>query len=320
MTQEEAIKLTQQEVKEHAVQWQERFYDYLRKTNENKDKILERRKKFHKWGNLTVYSTIGRAKDDSNYFDLRYEGQSVGQISVSKKDEVKLHISSDQYNNNCNEKYLKGYPKEICKAGCYKWHSDEAKAYRAYFKTDPGKEGHPEHRLENLLLTELSKSDGKCKSFKYIQPITLGKDLFFQMPTPLTASGKEIKYSEGHGGIDILARRKEGNESYLTVFELKDDFNKTEGPDKVICQAIAYATFLVELCETKARAEFIKLCGLQKIEKIYVSILMPEPGGKLEPDFKGKVLVVPGSTIKLVLHYTFFDKKTAKVTRSSLFK
>ena len=42
------------------------------------------------------------------------------------------------------------------------------------------------------------------------------------MPTPLSASKKEIKYSKGHGGIDILARRG----GHLVIFELKDEYKK----------------------------------------------------------------------------------------------
>ena len=324
MKQEEAISITQQVLRDNAEKWQKRFAEYLEKTNKHKEAIKERRKKFHKWANLNVYYTIGRAKSDSHYFDLRYQGQSVGQISVSKKGEVKLHISETQYENNCNTNYLEGYPKDICKVGSYDWHKEEAKAFRKYFGTNPGKKGHPEHRYENLLLKELSKKDRNEKSFINIQPITIENDLFFQMPTPLTASGNTIKYSEGHGGIDILARRKEGDDSVLTLFELKDEY---ENPEKVICQAIAYATFIVELCETKAREDFKKVCKLEKQnpenhepEKIYVSVLMPDPDDGSEPKFKNKVLTVPRSNIKLVLHYTYFDKKTVKVTRSSIWK
>ncbi|MCR4849539.1 MAG: hypothetical protein K5920_11915 [Bacteroidales bacterium] len=330
MKQEEAITITQQVLRDHANKWQDRFAEYLEKTEKHIEAIKERRKKFHKWANLNVYYTIGRAKSNSHFFDLRYQGQSVGQISVSEEGNVLLHIDETQYKNNCNQNYLIGYPKDICRptnrqkgnetGEGYPWRTSvEAKAFRKYFGTNPGKEGHPEHKYENLLLNEMSLKDGKEKSFKNIQPITIKKDLYFQMPTPLTASGNTIKYSEGHGGIDILARRKEGNESTLTVFELKDEY---ENPEKVICQAIAYATFVVELCETKACKDFKKLCGLQKqeLEKIYVSILMPDPDGVSEPKFKNKVLTVPGSKIKLVLHYTFFDKDTVKITRSSIWK
>lgn len=321
MTPKEAIETTQKELNENASKWQDRFVYYMTKTIENKQDIIERRKKFRKWGNLSVYFTIGRAKDNSNYFDLRYQGQSVGQISVSRSDNtVKLHISKTQYANNCNEKYLTGYPKDICTAGCYEWHSKTAKEFRKYFKTAPEKQEHPEHKYENLLLNELSERDGKQKSLTFIQPITIGKDLYFQMPTPLTASGNVIEYSDGHGGIDILARRREGRKNTLTVFELKDEYKETEKPEKVICQAIAYATFIAELCKTKAYDKFCELCGLRKIDTIYVSILMPDPEDGIEPSFTHKVYSVPNSEIRLELHYTYFDKEGVKITRTSLVK
>ena len=64
MTQEEAIRITQKELSDHESEWKERFEYYMTKTIENKSAILERRKRFHKWGKLTVYFTIGRAKDN----------------------------------------------------------------------------------------------------------------------------------------------------------------------------------------------------------------------------------------------------------------
>ena len=60
---------------------------------------------------------------------------------------------------------------------------------------------------------------------------------------------KEIKYSKGHGGIDILARRG----GHLVIFELKDEYKKEEGPEKVMSQAIAYATFITELTSVPLR-------------------------------------------------------------------
>ena len=51
MTQEEAIRITQKELSDHESEWKERFEYYMTKTIENKPAILERRKKFHKWGN-----------------------------------------------------------------------------------------------------------------------------------------------------------------------------------------------------------------------------------------------------------------------------
>ena len=137
------------------------------------------------------------------------------------------------------------------------------------------------------------------------------------MPTPLSASKNEIKYSKGHGGIDILARRG----GHLVIFELKDEYKKEEGPEKVMSQAIAYATFITELCKTKAANDFWKICRIDASKKqktlLYVSILMPDPGTSEVP-FHGEEIKVPGSDFVFKLHYMFYDKKTVTITRSSL--
>lgn len=320
---EDVIATTQEELRKHKSEWEDKYIEYLQNSLLNLDSIKSRRQKFHKWGPLSIYYTIGRAKDNSSYFDIRYQGQSVGQISVSNKDEVFLHISKTQYDNNCNQKYFVGYPEKLCLPGIFKWAtSKEAKAFRAFFKSDPGKKGHPEHRCENLLLRELSKSYSNNKSLCHIQPVTITKDLFFQMPTPISASGEKPYYSDGKGGIDILARRN----GKLVVFELKDQYSSNhETPSKVIKQAIAYATFLVELCKTNARKDFWKLCGFNNIthgnETINVSVLLPDPKKDVkELSFANQELNVPGSKMKLKLHYTLFEinGETASITGTSL--
>ena len=320
---EDVIVTTQEELRDHKSEWEGKYIEYLHNSVINLDSIKNKRQKFHKWGPLSIYYTIGRAKDNSSYFDVRYQGQSVGQISVSNKNEVSLHISKTQYDNNCNHKYFVGYPKELCLPGTYKWKtSKEAKAFRDFFKSDPGKKGHPEHRCENLLLRELSKSDSNNKSLCHIQPVTITKDLFFQMPTPISASGDKPYYSGGKGGIDILARRN----GKLVVFELKDQYSSNhETPTKVIKQAIAYATFLIELCKTSVCDDFWKLCGFKDTthgnETINVSVLLPDPGKNVkELSFANQELEVPGSKMKIILHYTFFRIKdeTAIITRTSL--
>lgn len=320
---EDVIVTTQEELRDHKSEWEGKYIEYLHNSAINLDSIKNKRQKFHKWGPLSIYYTLGRAKDNSSYFDVRYQGQSVGQISVTSKGEVFLHISDIQYKNNCNEQYFSGYPKDICRPGKYGWKtSKEAMAFRAFFKSDPGKKGHPEHRCENLLLRELSKSDSNNKSLCHIQPVTITKDLFFQMPTPISASGDKPYYSGGKGGIDILARRN----GKLVVFELKDQYSSNhETPTKVIKQAIAYATFLVELCKTSACDDFWKLCGFKDTthgnETINVSVLLPDPGKEeKELSFANQELEVPKSKMKIMLHYTFFriEGETAIITRTTL--
>ncbi len=314
MTPQEAIIQAQAELNSHRDEWENRFVQYLRQTVSNLDNIKERRKKFHKWANLSVYSSIGNAKDNKPFFDLRYQGQSVGSVVISD-DGVKLVISKTQHKNNSNPKYFEDYPEELTH-GEFPWNREMARRFRKYFRTAPEKKRHPEHRLENLLLKEFSKTHSEEKSLAGIQPVTLGKDVFFQLPTPLTASGNSIQYSNGHGGIDILARRKH----HLVVFELKDEYKATENPDKVILQAIAYATFIAELCKTDAADDFWTLCGIKRQScrnDIYVSVLMPAPKDGAKP-FRGEKISIPNSNIKLNLHYMFFDKDTIEITETSL--
>ena len=317
MTPQEAIVKAQTELNLHREEWENRYVQYLTQTVNNIDKILERRKKFHKWANLSVYSTIGNAKDNKPYFDLRYQGQSVGSIYV-KNGKVTLKISKDQYKGNSDTKYFEGYPQDLKpnKKG-YPWNEKEAKTFRKYFQQGPEKKRHPEHRFENLLLKEFSKKNSAEKSLTGIQPVTLGKDIFFQLPTPLTASGDDIEYSSGHGGIDILARRNR----HLVVFELKDEYKESENPNKVIVQAIAYATFIAELCKNKAAARaFWKLCKINNEgdqKTICVSVLMPDPKDGSHP-FSGNKIPIPHSDITIQLHYMFFDEETCQITDTSL--
>ena len=98
-------------------------------------------------------------------------------------------------------------------------------------------------------LVEFAKSKSYDKSLVHIQPVKINKQ-FFQMPTPLKASTRDIEYAKQYGGgIDIMARiRVKGYASNknnrLVIFELKDENTKKEPVDKVILQAVAYATFI----------------------------------------------------------------------------
>ena len=106
---------------------------------------------------------------------------------------------------------------------------------------------------------------------------------------------------------------------------MRVEMGNYETPTKVIKQAIAYATFLIELCKTSAREDFWKLCGFNDIthgnETINVSVLLPDPEKNVkELSFVNQELEVPGSKMKIILHYTFFriEDETAIITRTSL--
>lgn len=309
-----------QEVLNQDLSWKNRYINIVKNASNNIDSIEKRRKSFHKWGNLSVYYTIGYASHDENYFDLRYLGQSVGEISF-KEDNLYLKITKDHYTKN--KKSFKGYPKE-CQEGYYKWQNNKtSQKFKTFFDDYPEKKGHPEAKIENLALKEFI--NGKDKSIR-IQPVTIAKDIFFQMQTPVSASGK-IKLATGSKqcGIDILARTKDRR---LTVIELKP---KYQDPNKVIKQAIAYATFIAELCNTEAKSDFWNICKKKdRFDKINVACMLPDQDDNSEPVFKNQNLEIPNSSIKLNLHYIYYkiieekdednNKKIERIeiTRSSL--
>lgn len=137
--------------------------------------------------------------------------------------------------------------------------------------------------MESKLLKNFSKKSSDGKIIRNIQPVTMLKEsLFFQMPTPLKASNAKdgiIEYSaENGGGIDILARIGRGT-TYLAIIELKDKYEKNEPPEKAVCQAIAYATFIRELLRSKSGKKWWRFFGfggdLPKSLKLFAIIAMP---------------------------------------------
>ena len=78
-------------------------------------------------------------------------------------------------------------------------------------------------------------------------------------------------------------------------------------------------------CKTSACDDFWKLCGFNNTnhgnETINVSVLLPDPGkDEKELSFANQELYVPGSKMKIKLHYTFFkiDDENAFITRTTL--
>ena len=163
--------------------------------------------------------------------------------------------------------------------------STKASKFRAAFtkellKKEKGKSR--EHHVENMLLAEFGKSTDKklCN----IKPIRLC-GLFFQMPTQLTASKETInlaKKGKG-GGIDILARvrhKKKYGGRRICVMELKDENKSDEPPQKVMKQAVAYATFIARLLRSESGNNWYKIFGFSNETvpdelTIDVSVVMP---------------------------------------------
>lgn len=258
---QEVIKRTQNLLEENR-EWAERYRGYYEALSSKSLKKIKKRVRVTE--PLFKYTTISNeVKTKREIIILRYKGQEVGRIEEIG-DDTYLQISEKTAKNN--EKYF-GNPEKnsIAIIGTpvkeKKWEGKEAQAFRKYFKEyDKEKMNNPEHMLESKFLTEISKNKSENKSLLYIQPIKVNKKRF-QMPTPLKASTikdniNNLRYSGGHGGgIDILARRKKGNQSYITLIELKDEFCNNEPPEKVMDQVIAYATFIRELVRNETANE-----------------------------------------------------------------
>ena len=61
---EDVIVTTQEELRDHKSEWEGKYIEYLHNSVIYLDSIKNKRQKFHKWGPLSVYYTIGRAKDN----------------------------------------------------------------------------------------------------------------------------------------------------------------------------------------------------------------------------------------------------------------
>jgi hypothetical protein len=284
-------------------EWVERYARYADQIIENKERYEAGRENFHVYSPLSVYTNVSKAKGTLEY-DLRFLGQSVATIKV----EGKKVLISTRGKEDGNSSYF-GYNIELDNK---KWTSPEAKDFRKHFeKCIDKKTKSSEHHVENELLTEFKKKKRSEKKLCNIQPVRLS-GMFFQMPTPLAASGNKIEYSKSNGGgIDILSRVKHGNnEINLCVMELKDENKVAEPPAKVMKQAVAYAIFIARLLRSKSRNEWYKLFGFSGDVPadltLDVTIVMPKNADQCE-NFGKKIRVCANTELKLYSLYFIKD-------------
>ena len=194
------------------------------------------------------------------------------------------------------------------------------RSYYDYFGKNPDRidneKNNEEHRIENILLKEFSKTNRNEKILLGIQPVVMLniKGLYYQMCTPISASKQPIKYSRQYGGgIDILARinRK------LSIIEVKDENKGSEPPRKVINQAIAYATFIAQLLRSDSGENWWNIFGFKnsppKSLTLNIIAAMPFPSDNSIPTFANNKIEVIGTNIFLELHYIFFKEQDNRI-------
>lgn len=287
-----------QELLDSNSEWEQRYSDYLNDIDMQMAENDRCRKLFHVNSPLYVYSSISKAKNSRCEYDLRFKGQSVATLKVDKNNKLTV-IPKESVS-----KYF-----EINTSSSFDWLSSEARTFRKHFSAlpDDSKTKSPEHAIENKLLAEFCKSQSLGKKIVNIQPVKLN-GMFFQMPTPLSASSSQIKYAGvSGGGIDILSRvrvvNKRANEnSELVVFEVKDENKNSEPVNRVICQAVAYGVFIARLLTINNL--WLKKFSINGNPKtINIATLMPkgQAGGSFER------LRFPVGNYEIELHTLYFD-------------
>ena len=297
-------------------EWRSRYEGYGNRIAQNLDLIKSVRKSFRQWDPLHIYLNTTSALEAKRTvrFGLRYHGQTVANLTGINTGKHKL--STKGYEKNS----LRDFDCAI-KLDGVDWAGNEAAEFRRFFKdrkdrrNATGNKGNEEHRLESMWLSELKKS--KDKTLPYSKPVEIGK-IRFPMPTPLSASNhRTIKYSGNRGGgIDILARvGTGGRNTYLCIFELKDENVSKEPPSQAVRQAVVYTTFIRELIRSESGNIWWQLFGFgREIPKqliLYATCLMPSSSYN-DYSFKDIELHIEEDIVKL--HYVYFTEKNNRIT------
>lgn len=285
-------------------EWENRFNEYAKRILANTANIKHKKKLFHEWAPLHLYLNVDQSRKASSSvkFCLRYHGQAVADLSVSDT----VALSTETYNDK-NARYF-GCNHKVTDT----WDSPAAVKFRSFFSSLPHRIGNKEHRVESMLLTELSKgkSISKAEALQWIQPVKIADIARFQMPTPIKASSNPICYSRKGGGIDILARVGSGPNTNLCVMEVKDEYAASEPPKEALAQGVAYATFLRELLRSNSGPLWWKIFGfsrkLPKSLKIHVaSVMPPNPNGSSDTTTYQDILI---DSDQLKLGYIYFTE------------
>ena len=288
-------------------EWRNRYNDYINDLNsKNLTAMKNARNHFYVPEPFHLYMNLSTAKNNSPSsntinFELRFHGKSVAEVKfvpdgtdnvelIVKKPLKKLTRAFETAEMNVELDRIIS----CSKVKNIKWNDENARDFRKIYleldkkinaNIDVKKAlGDPEHDLECALLKNFSQKSSVGKVLANIQPVMMGDtNARFQMPTPIKASEAKkgpdsIKYSgEDGGGIDILARIGSGRATKLAVLELKDKYSNSEPPEKVMHQAVAYATFIRELLRSDCGSKWWKFFGF---------------GGNIPSEFEIKALVV----------------------------
>ena len=111
-----------------------------------------------------------------------------------------------------------------------------------------------------------------------------------------------------------MARTGTGNSIKLCVIEVKDENKPTEPPEKVILQALAYATFIQQLFRSKSGYEWWKIFGFnrQLPDKIQINVVCAMPSiNNNDTSFAGVKIHIENDCFHL--HYMYFQEQNNEI-------
>lgn len=295
-------------------EWQTRYKQYAADIIRNKESIKKAYESLKIWEPLKMYTNTGYLKEkDKVSFDLRYLGQTVAKLTVIKENRTILNTTYGKKGEDTNLRYFG--------CGIHLWNADcngkEAEDFHQFFKSEPERNPNQlgpkieEHRLESMLITELSKEGRQVLS--NLNPIMI-EGVRYAMTTAISASKPDnIKYQKIGGGIDILTRTS-GKDPKLCIIELKKKYKNRKAPQQALKQAVAYTTFIRELLRSDTGTEWWNLFGFNgEVPKqlvLYAACAMPS-SANIDKSFEDMSLDIDGDIIRL--QYLYFVEEDNRI-------
>lgn len=306
----ELVRGVQQTLREaeRAESWQQRYAGYMQAIQENLPRATAARRAFPRdIRPFHCYTRIGLLKDSPCDFDLRFLGQSVGTLRV-ENGRTRLLVGTVDTKDIRDTGNATRFDCTLGKIDDDWPDGDQSSMFRKCFENlaQEDKSLKPrqvEHMVESALFTELGKTESAAKELTGIQPVTVEglRGTRFHMKTALSArnaaEGKLPEVSADGGEIDIFCRWRRGNQSRLTVIELKKDRKQFQN---VLRQAIAYAVFIRELARSPSGPDWMKFWRPRNKpwqgESFTINAVaaMPMPKRKQDMSFAGMRLPVEG--------------------------
>lgn len=222
--------------------WQQTYEQQANILTENKALLEQFHKQIKNYEHLQFYlAEVSTTPPNIFTVQARYQGQPIATIAITKDN---ITISTDLYNDTNKKTYNCDFQlkdKDI--------KAVETIQFLNYFNqelTPKGKIDEQAH-IENMLLTEFSKTSSYDKLLTGIQPIKYS-NLYYPIPIKLNTK-------EETGYIPILTRTKVRK---LTIIE---PMNEKQTPETVLANATSKAVFLLNLLHTNQGQEWYKIMG-----------------------------------------------------------